>query len=336
MAQTLPSAPTCGQCSAPLGVSDRRCPFCGAEYVPPLSVRPAAPESARPGAKSPSSIPPGELVRGPVSYPGEPSSSRSSRPSVVPPPFSGGQVGILNYNNDGRDRAMAAMRVPPVRHLPSPMTIVGGLALLAMIGFGGWSIYLSKQPPPPPAVLPKKPPPIPAVMSSIGVVAVPDADRADPTEVLGEVQRKVAPGDAGASLVSITIVGSSNGVVDLRKPGRSVTYLYASGRAAGATATLVPRGQPLAGREGRQLVLQLNGGQPETVPLPKGAQPVPEPLCVWGAAWRTAVKSGVPEDAEASGVYAMKGNEPRWVITVAGKPEYTRELDGKSCAIKTR
>lgn len=325
MAETVPVPITCPKCSAPLGVGDRRCPFCGFELPTPISVRPA----------SRSSVPP-TFEAATIGLTAHNEAQRSSQapasmpPGSVRPPMSGPMLLI-----PGPGRPIQVVQAPPTRF--SVVALVGAVAAAGLLGGLGWLAYQSSRPvtaPPVLVVQPRKAPQVPAVMSSIGSVAVADADRADPTESLARVQRTVAPDDPGAQLVSITVAGSRMGTVDLRAPGPSVTYVYALGRPA--TATLAPKGQPLAGREGRQLVLRAGGGQPEPATLAKGAAAVPEPLCVWSAAWRSAVKGGLPEDEVVDGVYAIKNDEPRWTVSVAGKPELSRDIDGKTCAIKTR
>ena len=130
MSTAASTPPVCSRCSAPLGVNDRRCPFCGAENVPPLSVPPPAAEPGKAGARtSSSSIPPGALLRGAdnrISVP--PSSGVPSSRQVVPPPFQGGQVGAIAYTETTREREQrkALAAVKPRRTIDI-MEIFGGL-----------------------------------------------------------------------------------------------------------------------------------------------------------------------------------------------------------------
>lgn len=246
--------------------------------------------------------------------------------SVNPPPFEAAQVGLTDSNKARIEKGSRPVVLPPRKEPISAMTILGGFVLVAGVGAGVWQYIESNRvvkPPPPPMRLA----PIPAVISSVSGLAVPDADRADPTGMLPLMRRTVVPENPEAQLIGIYVTRSRKGYVDLRDPESSISYAYV---VPTDKAPVKPKGPNV----GKGYELKLNAGGPTTPPLKKDDWPVLEPNCVWSAAWRSAVRGGIPEDAAVDGVYEKINGEPRWRITVPGKPELTREVDGMSCVLK--
>ena len=209
----------------------------------------------------------------------------------------------------------------------SPMAILGGFVLVGALGYGGLSYYQHTHPPPAPSA-PVKLPPLPPVISSVSGLSVPDAATADPTLLLPSVRRALFPGGEKAELIRIRIVGSTRGSVDLTRPGTEITYTYApSGKKEEPRDSKEPRMFP-------GYTLKAEGGGPAQIAAMKQDFPVPEPNCIWSAAWRAAVKSGVPQEVAVDGVYEKTAEGPRWRISVPDKPELSRDLDGMTCVLK--
>lgn len=243
-----------------------------------------------------------------------------------PPPFEAATVG-LNEANQARAAGPRPLLVKR-QESTSAMTVFGAFVALGLLGGGSWVAYHRLFPPPPPPP-PARLPPLPPVISSVSGLPVPDADRADPTAMVPMVQRAVAPNDPDVQLLGIYVTHSRKGAVDLREAESSIVYAFAQ------LAEKTPH-KPKVPYAAKGYELKLNGGGPRVIPLKKDDAPVPEPNCVWSAAWRSAVRGGIPEDARVDGVYEKIGGEPRWRITVPNKPDLTREIDGMSCAIKQR
>jgi hypothetical protein len=273
---------TCTRCQAPLGVNDKRCPFCGA-------------------------LQPEHVLGG-----------------VQPPRFEPAEIGITAQSQAKYNRPLVVVKARPKG--PSPVAMLGGLVLLGGASYGAWSYYQAQHPPPAPSA-PARPPPLPPVISSVSGLAIPDAPQADPTLLLPKIQRALFPDGEAGKLVRIQVNGSTRGSVDLTQSGPSITYTYTLPSAAD------PK-NPRAPAALTSYTLQAQQGGPRPVTSARPEAPVPEPNCIWSAAWRAAVKSGIPQDAAVDGVYEKVGNDPRWRITVPGKPEWTREMDGMSCALK--
>lgn len=271
----------CVRCQAPLGATDKRCPFCGA--------------------------PRGEN-RGGISGP------------VIEP----AKIGLLDSTKAG-GQGRALVIIKPRRQLPSLMTVIGGLVLVGAVGFGSWVTLREDSPPPRPSA-PVRPPPLPPVLSSVSGIAVPDATHADPTLLLPRAQRALFPEGGKVELVRIQVSESRKGTVDLSKEGPRVLIVYAT-----PVSKDRPREVPLMHRG---FLLKAGGGGPEQIPAQKTDTVVPEPNCTWPAAWRAAVKSGVPEDLPADGLYEQVNGEPRWRVTVPDRPDLTRDVNGMNCALK--
>ena len=60
-----------------------------------------------------------------------------------------------------------------------------------------------------------------------------------------------------------------------------------------------------------------------------------DPDCPLPSAWHKMSKSGVPKTEIVSFTYAARPGDQRtvWTAKVAGKPQFTRTLDGRECTI---
>ncbi|MCS6899349.1 MAG: hypothetical protein RMJ98_06670 [Myxococcales bacterium] len=234
------------------------------------------------------------------------------------------RVGLVATTRNART-GQPFVVIQPRRQPPSGMTILGGIVLLAGVGYG-FREYTRKAVPPPSASMPARSPSLPPVMSSVSGLPIPDATHADPTLLLPVVQRTLFPQGGAPPLLRIHVIGSTRGTVDLSKPGPSITVVYLNPNPGDH-----PKDAPLTHPS---FVFKANGGGPEPIAARKTDVAAPEPNCTWPAAWRAAVKSGIPEDLPADGLYEMVKGEPRWRITIADRPELTREINGMTCVLK--
>lgn len=235
---------------------------------------------------------------------------------------------------DANRKQMGLRPLVVVQAKPSsiPFGAIGAILAMAVVGAG--ALFYFRRPPP-------APPPTPALTglpppptASFGNIPVADPERADPTDLLPKVKRALASWDPDPQLVEILISGSTRGSANLKTPGVQLTYRYAGSKPPSPTAKGTDKT-----REGRVVVIKAGGSaEPEPTPIGAADKPIPEPNCVWSAAWRNAVKGGIPEGASVEGRYAMnaKAGEPRWTISVPGQPALTFDLDANSCSIKAR
>jgi hypothetical protein len=236
------------------------------------------------------------------------------------------KVGVLDTTRNARPGPPFVL-IKPRRRLPSAMAILGGVILIGGAGYGLWEHHRGAVPPPSESA-PARPAPLPPVISSVSGLSVPDATHADPTLLLPAVQRALFPQGGATPLLRIEISGSTRGTVDLSKPGPSITVIYLSPP---------PKDRPRDPKEPLThpgFVCKADGGGPERIAARKADTAAPEPNCTWPAAWRAAVKSGVPEDLPADGIYEMVNGEPRWRVLIPNRPELTRELNGMTCVLK--
>jgi hypothetical protein len=210
-----------------------------------------------------------------------------------------------------------------------PIMGVVGLAVVLVAAAGGafWALH---APPPPPVATAASAIAPPTATASIAGVPILDRSRVDPTDMLPAIKRRLADWSSDPQLVEITVSHSQKGVVDLREAGAEVVYRYTSGPQA------LKAGPGNEKRPGRRVVLRENAPAPDASPLRKEDDVVPEPNCVWSAAWRAAVKSGIPDNLPVEGRYGPLGRarEPIWQVSVPGQPSFARDIDGMTCAIK--
>lgn len=172
----------------------------------------------------------------------------------------------------------------------------------------------------------------PLVSIMVEGVELKDARRTDATDLLPAIQRQLGRDGATASLVDITVNAARGAIVDLTQPDAQIAYRF--------TTT---RSDPLAApsksgeRPGTRLVFKQGApAEAERITLTASETPAPEPTCVWNAAFRAAVASGLPAEGPLDARYAMssKPGTALWIFTAADGS--TRSIDGHTCAIFTQ
>jgi hypothetical protein len=218
-------------------------------------------------------------------------------------------------------------------HTRAPIMAYVGLAAIIAAVMGGAVLFVRSRPVAAPVATAAPPPPAPTATSSVAGVPIVDANRVDPTDMLPAMRRRLVTWSSDPQLLEITISHSQKGVVDLSSKGTQVTYRYAPG----PQTPKPPRGAD-SKNAGMIVTLRENAPAPEQAPIGPNEKVVPEPTCVWSAAWRAAVKAGVPNDVPVDGRYASLGRsgEPLWQVSVPGQPSLTRDIDGMTCSIKAR
>jgi hypothetical protein len=244
-------------------------------------------------------------------------------PPVEGPRFQAALVGM-------KERSLP----PPAqraRGSPAVLAIIAAGGLLFLAGAGLVAYRYLRTPPAESYLATSAVPTPPAAASSaplaIQGVPVPDPARVDATDVLPSVRRRLTEGGADLGLLDITVSGARNGGVNLKAPGAQITYRF------------LAEPPTTAGRRDRvELTLS------DSAPAPARSTPeaadvrLPDPVCVWSAAWRAAVAAGLDAQADVEARYAKhpKTGKPVWAFNVRDKPDTRREIDGASCAIKIR
>lgn len=244
-------------------------------------------------------------------------------PQISGPTFQPAIVGLQER------RAALAQKRQRDKTRSAVLALVGaaGLLLVAGLGYAGYKM-LAVPPPAPPAPAPtasSAPPPL-----VLDGVAIANPARTDPTDLLPSVRKRVTEGSPDFRLVEIAISRARNGLVDFTRAEPSITYRY-----------LYEQNDPLVDKKQlkrERVDFTLKSSQPSIARDKPAAtdEPVQDPLCVWSAAWRAAVASGFPADAEVDAHYLRrpKTDKSYWVIQVSDKPETKVELDGTTCSIK--
>ena len=196
----------------------------------------------------------------------------------------------------------------------------GGIAVFALTRGGG------AEAPAPTASAP--PPSTASPERTIGGVAVADAARVDPTDLLPKMKPRVTAWSTEAKLLEILVVKAKNGTVNLTEPGGEVVVRFLSEK----TDPRAPKGKETT-RQRMQFVVKQGAGEPEHGPGAAGDKAVAEPNCVWSAAHRAAVKGGLPLAGPTDARYGWdaKANAEVWVITSGAQRVV---VDGNTCAIK--
>lgn len=205
--------------------------------------------------------------------------------------------------------------------------------LFALLAAGAFFLLRARpQPvavePPPPVSTTPAPPPL-----NIHGIVLPDGPHLDPTDVLHMTRALAAERDARTDvrLLGIVIRGASMGKVNLDEKEASVTYQYLVVRRD-------LRAEKADERKGERVELTLRREAPPVTRTEQdpATKTVPEPLCVWDAAWQAAVASGLPPNEIIDVIYALEpqGKHGVWSFTLRRQPETGRVIDGRTCAIK--
>lgn len=162
----------------------------------------------------------------------------------------------------------------------------------------------------------------------IGGVAVADAARVDPTDLLPKMKPRVTAWSPEAKLLEIIVTKATNGTVNMTDGGGEVIVRFLSER----TDPRAPKGRETT-RQRMQFVVKQGAGEPEHGPSAATDKPVAEPNCIWSAAHRAAVKGGLPLAGPTDARYGWdaRANAEVWVLT-SGTQRVV--VDGNTCAIK--
>lgn len=249
------------------------------------------------------------------------------QPEVVQPKFEAAIVGTT------RTQPRPAAAAPPSTPAPARRTVALVAATVGVVAIASIGWFASHPPPsstPTPGTSRPTTPPAPSNSATLGGVDVRDVARVEPGDVLPQLRKKLAPWDAEARLVDIVVTGANAQVVDLGKPGAQIVYRFASLRPAPVAAKQEQH-------ETMQFVLKQGAPAPSIVVAPvAAAHLVHEPTCVFSAAYRAAVSSGLPANAtiEARYGYSARLGEASWQFSTTERPITQRELDANTCAIK--
>jgi hypothetical protein len=168
---------------------------------------------------------------------------------------------------------------------------------------------------------------------NINGVVLEDGPEVDPTDVIHLVRKRVAEPQSDVELVEILAHRASRGKVNLDDPEASIRYTYLVSRADARASKASKRA-----RERVEIILRAEPPPIQRVVAAKGTTTVPEPLCVWNAAWRAAISSGLSEKDVYEVSYGpdTRGSGGAWTFFIKDAPERRREVDGETCAIKAR
>ena len=209
------------------------------------------------------------------------------------------------------------------------LALVGAAGLLLLSGLGYAAFRMIAVPEPQATAHPAPPASGPVPLTLEGV-AVPDPKRADPTDLLPAARKRVTEGGQDFSLLEISVFKAKGGFVDLTEAGGQIGYRY-----------LYEQSDPRIAKKDlkrERVELTLRGNNPaldRSKPI-AGDQSVPDPLCVWSAAWRAVIATGLSADSYFEAHYgrSAKSDKPVWTFTSSEKPDKPIEVDGQSCVIR--
>jgi hypothetical protein len=201
-----------------------------------------------------------------------------------------------------------------------------------------------KTPPAEPAV-PSPSPAVPAAPPAPSATEppppFPDMAHVDPADVYPEAKRMALAINGRAELEEFMPIvqngGIVGGTVDLTGDqciSYDFDYSYLDLSAPPGKDLVQGRIDIIADHSG----LHVFPGETPAAPFPPFVPGPHDPKCSVREAWKTAVATGVPEEATASLRYADNSAfDPHtsfvWSFTVTGHGEYRREIDGRTCAL---
>lgn len=246
-------------------------------------------------------------------------------------PKTGPQGGAAFVGLTDVQRARMGRSMPPKKASSNTGLVIGlaaaGIGALLLVG-GAAMYFLSARKPEtaPAATTSARPAPPPA--RSIGGIAVEDAARVDPTDLLPQIKKSGIAWNGEAKLHDIQVVQAKNGFVNVVDPGGEVIVRYIVEK----VDPRQPKGKDRTVQR-MQFTVKANAPAPEQSAGSPADRAVAEPNCVWGAAHRSAVKAGMKPEGPVDARYAFeaKYNDAVWTFT-AGGTKYV--VDGNSCAVK--
>jgi hypothetical protein len=237
---------------------------------------------------------------------------------------------------DAHRQRMAAVKKKAVRDKQMGAAVFVAAALL-LIAVGGTAAFFATRKPvvetevatasaapvPPP---PERPP------LNINGIDLGQGPEIDPTDILHLVRARIGDQGAVVKLLGISVHRARLGKVNLDDPEASVAYRWLvvrrDVRAAKADERSIERVELTIRGDAPPIERELTKTEDVTVV---------EPMCVWSAAWRAAIASGLSEKDHLEGTYGPNPKNPKravWTFAVRDRPETIRIVDGESCAIK--
>jgi hypothetical protein len=187
-----------------------------------------------------------------------------------------------------------------------------------------------------------------ATVAHANPVAAADPAHVDPADIIRQAVAQATKVDSGAKLISASFTEVRGGTIDLTAKERSTTahvrFQYRRLDASKPVGQDVVEGsfyimvhgrgfETWAHRQTPGIATDLRPEAPES-----RAFPLDPPACSARRAWRTAVDSGVPDDAVTE-LYWGKvepfspSKRTAWSFRVQGHDEHRREIDATSCAL---
>jgi hypothetical protein len=144
----------------------------------------------------------------------------------------------------------------------------------------------------------------------------------DPTDEIARMRNKLPQPHQNAKLLSIDIKNAHDGLVPMQPTSGLVFRLLTESSLNKGRKTL----------EVSPPYANVAEKDPDLTTTAIG-----DPLCVWSAAWRSLLASGVPKDTTFNVRYIWNKDrrKPTWEFTSEQHSEHNRTLDGMTCAIQT-
>lgn len=247
-------------------------------------------------------------------------------------PFEPAVVGMSEQHRDRLARARKAKR-----NSAAMGAAVFAAAALLLIAVGGTAaFFLLREPADTDTVpsaattiapVPERPP------LNVNGIVLKDGPEVDPTDVIHLVRGRLLDMHPGTEvkLLGIEVHRAQLGKVNLDDTEAYVTYRY-----------LIIKRDPRAAKANEksatrvEFMLRADAPDVKSSEAPPDSRTVEEPLCVWSAAWRSAIASGLSEKDHLEVSYGLdeKGKDAVWSFSVRDRPDTQRAIDGQSCAIK--
>lgn len=252
--------------------------------------------------------------------------SQVSAPSEAAP--IGFSRGATRYNETRRASSTARSGSSK-----QPVFLFGAAAVLVLGGLGATFALRGASSSEGEALPVTLPEPLPKRAKAPGEIVVDDPENVDPSELSPPVQHRARDFNPSARLLSVAASPVRHHGVDLTAPHAQVVYTYYAGKSDPA---LHPNAQ-----SGRFIVtIEESGALQASFPAGPGdaREVVDEPLCVFSAAIRAGRASGLPEGEPLEALYALDRDVGRaaWKLSVPGKDDAIRYIDGKTCAVVSR
>lgn len=245
------------------------------------------------------------------------------------------QPAVIGMSDAHRER-MAVAKKKAVRAKQMGAAVFAAAALLLIAVGGTAAFFITRKPAvespsagPTVAPTPTQPERAPLNINGVDLGQGPEID---PTDVIHLVRARVGDKGTEVKLLDMSIHRARLGKVNLDDPEAAVVYRW-----------LVIRRDVRAAKvdelnmERVQFSIRADAPPIEREPTKTKDTTVAEPVCVWSAAWRAAIASGLSEKDPLEVTYGpnpKKTSEAVWTFAVRDRPETIRVIDGENCAIK--